>query len=77
MSFKIDVYSPVNATTQNINLNVIYLVVTSDFPLTNYLSANVSSSRDLNLVAGGLYSDQFYGGLQISIRENIKNLLIA
>lgn len=49
MSYKLDVYSPVEASTQNINLSALYLVLTSDFSVTNYLAANVSNSRNLSL----------------------------
>jgi hypothetical protein len=57
MSYKIDIYSPVDAATQNINLKAVYLVLTSDFGITNYLSANISNSRNLSLASGGLQSD--------------------
>lgn len=72
-SYRLDVYSPVEASTQNINLNALHLVLTSDFGLTNYLAANVSNSRNLTLVSGGLQSDRLFGGLQLPFRQNIIN----
>ena len=72
-----DVYSPSNATTSNINLNVLFLVVTSDFPLDNYHSVNVTDNQVMNLNSGGLFSTDFDGGMQIKIRQNIKNLIVV
>jgi len=43
-SYKIDVFSPSNSTTQNVNLKVLFLVVTSDSTLERFHSANVTNS---------------------------------
>lgn len=61
-SFKLDIYSPSNTTTQNVNLKVIFLVITSDFNIDKYHSANVTNSQELDLTKGGLFSSDFDGG---------------
>lgn len=43
-SYKIDVYSPSNTTTQNVNLKILFLVLTSDWSLDRFHSANVTNS---------------------------------
>jgi hypothetical protein len=58
-SYKLDVYSPSNSTTSNVNLKVVYLVIDSDQALDRYQSVNVTISRELNLGNGGLYSPDF------------------
>ncbi len=43
-SYKLDVFSPSNTTTQNVNLKVLFLVITSDFALDRFHSVNVTNS---------------------------------
>ncbi len=43
-SYKLDVFSPSNTTTQNVNLKVLFLVITSDFTLDRFHSVNVTTS---------------------------------
>jgi len=43
-SYKLDVFSPSNTTTQNVNLKVLFLVITSDFVLDRHHSVNVTNS---------------------------------
>jgi hypothetical protein len=74
-SFKLDLYTPSNSSSANINLKVVYLVITSDFAIDRYQSVNVTNNRDLNLAKGGLYSPDFDGGLQIKVRNKTKNVL--
>jgi hypothetical protein len=54
---------------------VIYLVITSDFPIDTFHSVNVTSNRAIDMRSTGLYSPDFDDGLQIKIRQNIKNLI--
>ncbi len=75
-SFRIDVFSPSNTTTSNINLKVFFLVITSDFALDRHHSVNVTNSRDLDLGRGGLYSTDFDGGMQMKIRQSTKSLIV-
>lgn len=42
-SYKIDIYAPSNSTS-NINLKVVYLVITSDFALDVYHSVNTTNN---------------------------------
>ena len=77
-SFRIDVFSPSNTTTSNINLKVFFLVIQSDFSIDRFHSVNVSNSRDLDFsrTGNGVHSDQFDGGKQIKIRQAQKEVVI-
>lgn len=56
---------------------MLFLVITSDFVLDKYHSVNVTNSQELDLRKGGVVSTDFDEGLQIKIRQKIKNMLVV